>query len=134
MSDWSSDVWSSDLEVVADRGVLQEAPVVENPGDSAIDSDRFGLLDDQRAVKAAADLLEAPLVRVVPEGAGIGHGELVEEGLARRDRFLGQVWHAVHRVRHAHAVPMTGRLLSSEERRGGKACVRTGKYRGAPYL
>src|SRR3546814_8005889 len=125
ISDWSSDVCSSDLgpqtntlarahaegldhaavyryrfadtavhagihhvaEVFADRGVLQEAPVVENPGDIAIDSDRFGLLDDQRAVKAAADLLEAPLVRVVPEGAGIGHGELVEEGDRKSTRL-----------------------------------------------
>ena len=98
-------------EVVADLGVRQQSPVVEHPGHVAIDLDRLPLLDDQRPVEAAADLLETALMRVVPVGAGVGDVELVDEGLARRDRPLGQMRHAVHRVRHAQAVPMDGRLL-----------------------
>ena len=98
-------------EVVADLGVRQQAPVVEDPGHVAVDLDRLPLLDDQRAVQAPPDLLEAALMRVVPVGAGIGDVELVDEGLAGRDRRLGQVRHAVHGVRHPHAVPMDGRLL-----------------------
>jgi hypothetical protein len=50
-------------------------------------------------------------VRVVPVGAGIRHIELVEELHARRDRRLREVGHAIHRVRHAQAVPVHGRLL-----------------------
>ena len=98
-------------EVVADLGVRQQAPVVEHPGDVAVDLDRLPLLDDQRAVEAAPDLLEAALVRVVPVGAGVGDVELVDEGLARCDRRLGQMRHAVHGVRHAQAVPVDGGLL-----------------------
>ena len=70
-------------EVVADLGVRQQTPVVEHPGHVAVDLDRLALLDDQRPVEAAADLLEAALVRVVPVGAGVGDVELVDEGLAR---------------------------------------------------
>ena len=98
-------------EIVADLSVRQQAPVVEHPGHVAVDLDRLPLLDDQRAVEAAADLLEAALVRVVPVGAGVGHVELVDEGLAGCDRLLGQMRHAVHGVRHAQAVPVDGRLL-----------------------
>ena len=98
-------------EVVADLSVRQQAPVIEHPGDVAVDLDRLALLDDQRAVEAAPDLLEAALMRVVPVGAGIGDVELVDEGLTRCDRLLRQMRHAVHGVRHAHAVPVDGRLL-----------------------
>ena len=88
-------------EVVADLGVRQQAPVVEHPGHVAVDLDRLPLLDDQRPVQAAPDLLEAALMRVVPVGAGVGDVELVDEGLAGRDRLLRQMRHAVHGVRHA---------------------------------
>ena len=98
-------------EVVADLGVGQQAPVVEHPGHVAVDLDRLALLDDQRPVEAAPDLLVAALVRVVPVGAGIGDVERVDEGLARCDRPLGQMRHAVHGVRHAQAVPVDGGLL-----------------------
>jgi hypothetical protein len=87
-------------EVVADLGVWQQTPVVQHPRDVPVDLDRLALLDDQRPIQAAPDLLEAALVRVVPVSPGVGDVELVDEGLARRDRTLGQVRHAVHGVRH----------------------------------
>ena len=50
-------------------------------------------------------------MRMVPEGAGIGRRELVDETLPRPDRRLGQAWHAVHGVWQADAVPMDGGVL-----------------------
>ena len=43
---------------------------------------------------------------MVPIGSGIGDIEFVGKAFARCDRFLGQVGHAVHRVRHAKTVPV----------------------------
>ena len=37
-------------ETAADLGVARKAPVVEHPGEVAVDPDRFLLFDDQRAV------------------------------------------------------------------------------------
>src|SRR5689334_24227918 len=62
-------------EVAADRGVRFQPPIVEHPYHVPVDRDRIALLDDQCARKAATDLLEAALVRVVPVGAGIRHVE-----------------------------------------------------------
>ncbi len=45
-------------------------------------------------------------VRVIHEGAGAARDELVDEGLARRDRFLIQANHAVHAVGQALTVPV----------------------------
>src|SRR3546814_1736428 len=95
ISDWSSDVCSSDL----------------HPGEVPVDAGRFRLLDDERPIEAAADLLEAALVGVVPEGAGVDRVELVGKDFAGADRGLGQMRHAVHGVRHAQAVPMHRCLL-----------------------
>ena len=58
-------------EVIADLRRPGEAPIVEHPGEVPVGAGRFRLLDDQRAVEATADLLEAALVRVVPEGASV---------------------------------------------------------------
>ena len=98
-------------EIAADLGIGQEAPVVEHPGDVAVDPDRLPLLDDQRAVQAAPDLLEAALVRVVPVGPGIGQVERVDEGRAGRDRGLGEMRHAVHGIGHPQPMPVHGGLL-----------------------
>jgi hypothetical protein len=57
-------------------------------------------------------MLKAALVRMVPEGTGIDRLEFVGEALAGLDRRLGQVRHAIHRVRHAHTVPVHGRALT----------------------
>src|SRR3546814_9174145 len=107
ISDWSSDVCSSDL-IVADGGIIEQAPVAENPDDLAVHTDRLALFDDQRTVQAAADLLEAALVRVVPICASIRQVEGIGEGLARSDRLLRQVRDAVHGIRQSDAVPVHG--------------------------
>src|SRR3546814_9780350 len=81
ISDWSSDVCSSDLQAVVDRhmaGGIEAAP------DRAV---------DQRAARRH-DMAER-----LPQGAG-----LVDQ--------IGN---------------------RSEERRVGKGCVRTSRYRGSPY-
>src|SRR3546814_8007057 len=104
ISDWSSDVCSSDL-IVADGGIIEQAPVAENPDDLAVHTDRLALFDDQRTVQAAADLLEAALVRVVPICASIRQVGGIGEGLARSDRLLRQVRDAVHGIRQSDAVP-----------------------------
>jgi hypothetical protein len=79
-------------EVADDLGVASEAPVAEHPGHVAVDGGGLALLHDQRPVEAAADLLEAALVRVVPVAAGVRHVELLDEALARSDALVpGQV-------------------------------------------
>src|SRR3546814_20028663 len=77
--------------IVADGGIIAQAPVAENPDDLAVHTDRLALFDDQRTVQAAADLLEAALVRVVPICASIRQVEGIGEGLARSDRLLRPV-------------------------------------------
>src|SRR3546814_13633405 len=95
-------------EAAADRRVLLQAPVVEHPGDVAVDGDRLGLIDDEGTVQTTADLFEASLVRVVPEGAGVDGVDLVDEAL-------------------------TGRAgVRSDERRVGKECGSTCRSRWAP--
>ena len=66
-------------EILADFTRFGQPPVAEHPGHVAVDADRFRLLDDQRAIKPAADLLETALVRVIPEGAGVDRVEFVDE-------------------------------------------------------
>ena len=50
-------------------------------------------------------------MRVIPEGAGIGRDEIVDEGAAGLDRMLGHVRHAIHGIVDADAVPVNGRRL-----------------------
>jgi hypothetical protein len=87
---------------------LVSRPVAEHPGHVVVDAHRFRLLDDQRAIKPAANLLETSLVWVIPEGTGVDRVELVNEALAWSDGVLGKVRHAVHRVWNSHAVPVDG--------------------------
>src|SRR3546814_2230420 len=76
------------VEIVADRCIRPQPPVIQHPGHVAVDLDRRALLDNQGAVETAADLLVAALVRVVPVGSGIGQVEFIREGLADADRLL----------------------------------------------
>ncbi len=50
-------------------------------------------------------------MRVVPEGAGVRRREGVLEALARLDRLLREVRHAIHRVWQTNAVPVNCRVL-----------------------
>ena len=65
------------------------------------------LLDDRRAGETAPHLHQAIVVRVVPEGAGVGRGERVVEASTRRDGGLGETGDAVHRVRQTDACQCT---------------------------
>src|SRR5690606_35396256 len=71
-----------------DLAVLPEPPVVGDDGEVADARRRLRLLDDEKAIEAACHLLPAAVVWVVPEGAGIGHGKAVVEGLARLHGML----------------------------------------------
>ena len=69
-------------------------------------------LDDEGAQQATPDLVGRVVVRVVHVRPGRARHELVGEARARLDRLLGDVRHAVHRVRHLLAVEMdAGRLV-----------------------
>jgi hypothetical protein len=98
-------------EIVADLGGRRQPPVIEHPGHVAVNARWFGFLYDERTIKAAPDLLKAPLMRVIPEGAGIYGIEFIKEPLTRRDRMLRQMRNTVHCVRQAQPVPVDGRLL-----------------------
>ena len=69
------------------------------------------VVDDERAVEAAADLRRRVRVRVIPVRAGVAQLELVAELAAGLDRRLRDAGRAVHLVRHAQAVPVDRRRL-----------------------
>ncbi len=99
------------VELRVDLAAVGEQPVVEHPEHVAGVRRRMGIVDDQHAEEAALDLLARAHVGMEPERAGVLRRELVDEGLARLDRRLRHVRHPVHRVRHAHAVPVDRRRL-----------------------
>src|SRR3546814_11456199 len=102
ISDWSSDVCSSDLEL------LPPPAVAQRDGDRALGV----LLSDDVLVESGDDRLGSQLVV---------HGVLISEG--RRGRSsAGQ----------ALRDPGVARDQRSEERRVGKACVRTRTSRWPP--
>src|SRR3546814_14522522 len=129
ISDWSSDVCSSDLPVVEIVGRLQEAPV---PLDDASEFDRLFIGDvDSRfpgsnAFQRLAD--RADLMQDLP-------------------RELDDADSLTRRVSHQHAFLQASRRLAqgpaddtellgqfrSEERRVGKECVSTCRSRWFPY-
>ena len=99
-------------EVVADRAVVLQPPVVEDPKQIAVDFRRRRLFHDQRAIEAAGELHVRAQMRVIPKRAGVRRDILVDKTLAGLHRRLGQLRHAVHRVRDAKPMPMDrGRLL-----------------------
>ncbi|MGX0879466.1 hypothetical protein ACSSV4_004175 [Roseovarius sp. MBR-154] len=73
-------------EIVRNRCVLGQTPVVQDPGNFAVDTRGIGLLDDEGTVETAPDLLETALVRMIPEGACIDCIEFVDEPVAWGDR------------------------------------------------
>ena len=100
-------------ETSCDLSIIVEAPIRDEPGQIAVGNrDRVAFLDDQRARQPAPELLQTIGVRVIPEGAGIGRREFVNEAFAGADRFLRQAGHSVHRIRQADAVPMDCRVLA----------------------
>ena len=87
---------------------------IKDQREVAVDLGRLRLIDDQQAVQRA--VLRCADRRAVPERPGVGRREAVIEARARGDRLLGQRC-PVHRVRHAHAVPVDrglGRQLVDE--------------------
>jgi hypothetical protein len=68
-----------------ERACLRGHPQYER--DVAIDIDRFRLLDNERPMKAAVDLLGR--MRVVPERAGVGWAKAVVKARTWRERGLG---------------------------------------------
>ena len=69
-------------------------------------------MDDQCAGKSTPKLLQRIGVWVVPEGAGVGRRELVDEALAGPDRFLRETGDPIHGIRQADAMPMDGGVLA----------------------
>ena len=98
-------------EIVRNRCVVGQSPVVQHPGNFAVDTRGIGLLDDKGTVETAPDLLEAALMWVIPEGAGIDCIEFIDELVARGDRHLCKVRHPVHCVRKPDTMPMHGGFL-----------------------
>ncbi|MCY1305592.1 hypothetical protein D9M70_554070 [compost metagenome] len=94
-----------------DAAVLDQPPVGKHPDKVAVDGDGFAFLHDHRSGEAAAELLEAVGVRVIPEGSGIRRRELVDEALSRPDRRPRQPRHAVHGVGKPDAMPVDRRFL-----------------------
>src|SRR3546814_9426183 len=126
ISDWSSDVCSSDLLAIEVAPLLlqlphhcvrgHEAPVGQHQHVFAIISNRVGVdrVEDQRAVMA--ELLLKTRMAVIPEGAGMPDRELVDEGFPGADAGEAHARHAVHLEGQQHAVPVDrGVLFRSEE-------------------
>src|SRR6516225_6325336 len=100
-------------EAARDPSLIVETPILDEPQQITVDArNRLEFLDDQCAGQTASKLLQRVGVRVIPERAGVGRGELVDEALAGPDRLLCQAGHAVHRVRQANAVPVDGCVLA----------------------
>ena len=98
-------------EIVGDRTIPVQPPIVQHPGHIAIDLRRVWFFDNERSVEPASDLLETALVRVIPKGSGIDRIELVSEGLSGGDRHLRKIRDPVHCIGQAQPVPMDGGFL-----------------------
>src|ERR1700674_3546761 len=88
-----------------------EPPLVEGKRRVVVDLDRLRLVHDQEPGEPAAALLAGVDVGVIPERAGVRHGEAVIEARAWRDRVLGEPGRSVHAVVDAQPVPMHRRRL-----------------------
>jgi len=95
-------------EIVADLAGRRHPPIIEHPGHVAVNLNGFALLDDQRTVEAAPNLLETALMRVIPEGSCVEGIEFIDKALTWTDRLLRQMRYPVHGIGHAKAVPMNG--------------------------
>src|SRR3546814_11315054 len=108
ISDWSSDVCSSDLRI---------------PGDAAVNAARLGTAAERRNIGARPD-------RGVDAGAVLGDG-IAGDGDGRAG-FLQRLLLLECLPRLRRAFRHHGRFRS-EERRGGKECVSTGRSRWSRY-
>src|SRR5205814_5153496 len=99
-------------ESARNASLIVEPPILDEPYEVSVNRNRLRFLDDQCAGQTAPKLLQRVLVRVIPECAGVGRGELIDEALAGTDRLLREGGHPVHRVRQADAMPMDGRVLA----------------------
>ena len=88
--------------------VRTQRPGVEDETNIPIDINPFGFINDEQPVERA--VLDEARRRVVPIAAGIRRREAVVEAVPRRDCRLGQPGNAVHRIRHAEAVPVDGHV------------------------
>src|SRR3546814_14497970 len=138
ISDWSSDVCSSDLNVLRDRGVLALLDDF-GTGFSALSYlHRFpiqALKIDQSFVAGLGGEMHAEslaLVRAILALAGTLGIDAIGEGVETREQrdILRQLGCEFGQG-YLYGRP-SPELPRSEERRVGKECVRTGRSRGAP--
>jgi len=102
-------------EILDDVCAAIQPPVAQHPHDVAVHGRRVALLDDERAVQTPPHLLGTAQMRVIPERAGIGDREFVQEAPAvGADRRLGELRYPVHGVRNAHAVPVDSSVAGKE--------------------
>src|SRR5260221_1886525 len=94
------------VETAGDRCIVFEPPVAQHPDNVAVHRPRLGLFDNESAHQAAAALFGAMRMGVVPIRAGVRHGEFVIKASVGLDRWLCHAGCTIHRVWHAHAVPV----------------------------
>ena len=111
-----------------DRGGRREATAVDRESTERVVADpddvlgrsveavvavgRRRRLDDERTEQATSDLVGGVVVRVVHVRPRRSRGELVGEAPASRDRLLGDVGHAIHRVGQPLTVEVDAGRLS----------------------
>src|SRR6516225_3689049 len=93
-------------ETGSDASTVVQPPILDEPQEIAVNSNRFAFLYNECPRQPAPQLLQRVGVGVVPEGARIGRRELVGEALARTDRRLREPRHAVHRVLYTDTMPV----------------------------
>src|SRR3546814_20365979 len=118
ISDWSSDVCSSDLENAGAIAGLIACHLAS--GDVAGAREMFDGLDDKMRADPAFASVAAQLA-LQEQAADAGEIPVLMEQVAANQND--------HQARFDLAM-----ALSSEERRVGKACVRTCRSRGSPLL
>ncbi len=99
------------VETAGNRCIVFEPPVAQYPDNVAVHRQRLGLFDNESAHEAATDLFGAMRMGVVPVRSGVRHAEFVIKASAGFDRWLCHAGRTIHRVWHAHAVPMDGRVF-----------------------
>ena len=98
-------------EIIRELTVVCHPPVIQHPSHIAVHADRFSLFNNQRTVKAATQLFETALMRVVPKCSRIQSVELILEITINRNRVLCKKRHPIHRIWRTNAMPMNGRPL-----------------------
>ena len=99
-------------EIVRDLRCVVQTPIVDEQDFVEIDLRPAGrFINDECAIEPSGHLLPSAIVRVVPVGAGIRHGEIVEKIIARLDGHLRQAGDAVHAVGDPDPVPVHARGL-----------------------